>query len=108
MSPLYLAAKIRQETGAELSNKSILGNTSFDGRSYRGYYNYYNIGAYGSTTTSPVELGLKYAKGGTSNSKSYGRPWISPQLAISGGAEYIANLILQKDRIPSILNALIR
>ena len=96
VSPLYLAAKIRQETGAKLTNKSISGNASFDGRSYRGYYNYYNIGAYGSTTTSPVELGLKYAKGGTSNSKSYERPWSSPLLAISGGAQYIAESYIAK------------
>ena len=96
VSPLYLAAKIRQETGAKLTNKSISGNASFDGRSYRGYYNYYNIGAYGSTTISPVELGLKYAKGGTSNSKSYESPWISPPLTISGGAEYIAKSYIAK------------
>lgn len=56
-------------------------------RSYIGYYNYYNIGASSSTTISPVEKGLQYAKN---------KGWISPILAIDGGAEYIAQSYIKK------------
>lgn len=91
VSPLFLAAKIRQETGAKLTNGSISGNYSFGGKSYRGYYNFYNIGAYSTSTGSAIANGLVYAKGGSSNSKSYTRPWISPALAIEGGAQFLAS-----------------
>lgn len=92
VSPLFLAAKIRQETGASLKNKSISGNTS----PYIGYYNYYNIGAYSSNQGSAVLNGLYYAKGGSSNSKTYGRPWTSPVLSINGGAEFLAKSYIAK------------
>lgn len=95
VSPLFLAAKIRQETGAKLSNGSISGNYSYGGKSYRGYYNYYNIGAY-STTGSAIANGLVFAKGGTNKSKTYKRPWTSPVLAIDGGAEYIAKSYISR------------
>lgn len=96
VSPLFLAAKIRQETGAKLSNGSISGNFSYGGKSYRGYYNYYNIGAYSTSTGSAVANGLVYAQGGTGKLKTYKRPWISPVLAIDGGAQYIANAYISR------------
>lgn len=96
ISPLFLAAKIRQETGAKLSNGSISGDYTYGGKSYRGYYNYYNIGAYSTSTGSPVANGLYYAKGGKTNSKSYGRPWSTPILSIDGGAQYIASAYILK------------
>ena len=73
VSPLFLAAKIRQETGAKLSSGSISGNFSYGGKSYRGYYNYYNIGAYSTSTGSAVANGLVYAQGGKDKQKTYGR-----------------------------------
>lgn len=96
ISPLFLAAKIRQETGASLSNGSISGNYSYGGKSYKGYYNYYNIGAYSTSTGSAIANGLYYAKGGKTNSKSYGRPWSTPVLSIDGGAQYIASAYILK------------
>lgn len=93
VSPLFLAAKIRQETGAKLSHGSISGNFS---KTYRGYYNYYNIGAYSTATGSAVANGLFYAQGGANQSKTYKRPWISPVLAIDGGAEYIAKAYISR------------
>ena len=68
VSPIFLAAKIKQETGAKLTNGSISGNYS---STYRGYYNYYNIGATATSTGSAVANGLKYAKGGTNGDTSY-------------------------------------
>ncbi len=96
VSPLFLAAKIRQETGAKLSSGSISGNFSYGGKSYRGYYNYYNIGAYSTSTGSAVANGLVYAQGGKDKQKTYGRPWTSPILAIDGGAQYIAKAYISR------------
>lgn len=92
VSPLFLAAKIRQETGGSLKNGSISGNYSYGGKSYRGYYNFYNIGAYSTSTGSAVANGLTYAKG----KSSYGRPWNSPIKAIDGGAQYLASAYISK------------
>lgn len=92
ISPLFLAAKIKQETGAKLSCGSISGNFSYRGVSYRGYYNFFNIGATSTSTGSAVANGLSYAKGG----KSYSRPWISPLLSINGGAEFLAKSYISK------------
>lgn len=92
VSPLFLAAKIRQETGGSLKNGSISGNYSYGGKSYRGYYNFYNIGAYSTSTGSAIANGLNYARGGS----SYGRPWNSPVKAIDGGALYLASAYISR------------
>lgn len=86
VSPLFLAAKIRQETSASLKNGSISGNFSYGGVSYRGYYNFFNIGATSTATGSAVANGLSYAKG----KSGYGRPWNSPVKSIDGGAQFLA------------------
>lgn len=92
VSPLFLASKIKQETGAKLSNGSISGDYSYNGTEYTGYYNYYNIGATSTSTGSAVANGLTYAKG----SGSYSRPWTSPVLAIKGGAQFLAESYIAK------------
>lgn len=92
VSPLFLAAKIRQETGASLKSGSISGNYSYGGKSYRGYYNFYNIGAYSTSTGSAIANGLTYSKG----SSGYGRPWDSPLKAIDGGAQYLASAYIAR------------
>lgn len=92
VSPLFLASKIRQETGASLSNGSISGNFSYGGVSYRGYYNFYNIGAFSTSTGSAVANGLSYARSG----KSYGRPWNSPVKSIDGGAQFLAQAYIAR------------
>lgn len=92
ISPLVLASKIKQETGAKLTNGSISGNFSYNNVSYRGYYNFYNIGASATATGSAVANGLSYAM----KSGSYQRPWTSPLLAIHGGAEFLAESYIAK------------
>lgn len=96
VSPVFLASKIKQETGGKLTNGSISGDFSYKGISYRGYYNFYNIGATSTSTGSAVANGLTYAKGGTSGATSYARPWLSPLLAISGGAKFIGSSYISK------------
>lgn len=98
VSPLFLTSKIRQETGAKLTNGSISGKYSYGRKSYRGYYNYYNIGAVpGGATGSAVANGLIFAKGGSSGKNtSYTRPWWSPVSSITGGAQWIAEKFIKR------------
>ena len=96
VSPVFLAAKIKQETGARLTNGSISGNYSSGGVSYRGYYNYYNIGANATAEGSAIAKGLTYAQGGKNGDTSYSRPWKSPVLAIKGGAQFLASSYISK------------
>ncbi|MBQ9165987.1 MAG: Ig-like domain-containing protein, partial [Oscillospiraceae bacterium] len=83
VSPYYLASKIAQETGATTTNASISGTYS----GYTGIYNFYNIGAYASTTGEAVTNGLKYAK-------EHG--WTNPILAVKGGADFLASSYIAK------------
>ncbi len=98
ISPIVLASKIRQETSGSLTNGSLSGMYSYGGVSYRGYYNFYNIGANGvsSSQGSAIANGLLFAKGGKDGSTSYGRPWTSPLLAIDGGAQYMTDSYLRR------------
>lgn len=81
ISPLYLAAKIKQETGGKLTNGSISGKY----KSYTGYYNFFNIGA--NSGSDPVSNGLKYAKS---------KKWTDPVTSINGGASYIASQYVKR------------
>ena len=85
ISPLYLAAVIRQEIG-------YADNPSINGRSekYPGYYNYYNIFAYTTADESANDHGLWYAKGQGFGATTYNRPWDTRLKALKGGAQYMA------------------
>lgn len=76
VNPYYLASKIIQEVGNKGSG-SVSGKES----GYIGYYNFYNIGAYASTTGGAVENGLNHAKS---------KGWDTPRKSIVGGAQFIA------------------
>ena len=80
VSPYVIAAMIIQEQGSDGRGNSICGNYA----GYTGYYNYFNVGAYASDGMGAVQRGLWYA----SQSGTYGRPWTTPESAISGGAEF--------------------
>ncbi len=73
-------------------------NIPMAGNLYRGYYNYYNIGAVpGGATGSAVANGLIFAKGGSSGKNtSYTRPWMSPVSSITGGAQWIAEKFIKR------------
>ena len=79
VNPYVLCAMIIQEQGKGTSG-SISGNTA----GYKGYYNFFNVGAYQSGDMSAVTRGLWYA----SQSGSYGRPWNSIEKSIVGGSMY--------------------
>lgn len=82
ISPYHLASKVIQEVG-----KSGSKSTSGDNATYKGIYNFYNVGA----NTGYLD-GLKWA----SESGSYGRPWNSQYKSIIGGAEFIASGYISK------------
>lgn len=83
VNPNVLAAMIIQEQGW---NGSSLTSGNYSG--YKGYYNFFNIGAYKGDGMNAVERGLWYAKGGNSGATSYSRPWNTPYKSILGGAQF--------------------
>ena len=86
VSPYILASRSRQEVGG--GSDAITGTHS----SYKGYYNFFNIGANSSASGNALSNGLKYA----ATSGSWRRPWTSPWLAIVGGAEFIGESYIAK------------
>jgi len=93
VSPLHLASRVKQEGGTKETYDAVSGNSNltYDGKSLKGAYNYYNIGAYGDV---PVARGLAVAKGyiGTFD----GTPWDTREKAIKFGAKFIANDYISK------------
>lgn len=83
INAIYLASRIRQETGGNYSNYSLSGRSAtVNGVYYPHIYNPYNIGA-----NTGAEDGIVWAAKGT----SYLRPWTNIQTAIKGGAYFIAD-----------------
>lgn len=85
ISPFHLASRVYQEQGREGTSPLISG--TYPG--YEGYYNYFNIGASGSTNKQVIESGLKYAKTATP-------PWNSPYNAIYYGAKILGSNYITK------------
>ena len=85
INPCYLASKILNEVGND-GSYSVWGNHS----QYPGIYNFYNIGA--TDGTNAITRGLAWANGGADGStKTYGRPWNTPEKSIMGGAQFLAS-----------------
>lgn len=83
VNAIYLASRIRQETGGNYSNYSLAGNSvTVSGVYYPHIYNPYNIGAY-----TGAQDGIVWAASGT----SYLRPWTTIPIAIAGGASFISS-----------------
>lgn len=78
VNPNVIAAMIVQEQGVKGTSGLISGTYS----GYKGYYNFFNIGAYTTSTMSAVQRGLWYAK----QSGSYERPWSTVYKSIKGGS----------------------
>lgn len=91
VSPYHLATRVKQEvvTGTNSLSNSVSGTVS----DYEGLYNFYNIGAYHSTTSGEAVINaLKYALSGSGNvalDALYRIPWDNPYDAIVGGAYII-------------------
>ena len=92
VSPYHLASRIKQEVGPFLTHSSISGTVE----GYKGYYNFYNIGATSSSEPmGAIKNGLQYAKDGKGASeetkKKYLIPWNTKEKAITGGAIFIGS-----------------
>ena len=88
VSPVHLASRILQEQGISGSIASLGGDFTYNGNTYNGYFNFYNIHATGS---DPAVQGLVWAMGGIDGSgTSYLRPWNSPHKSIMGGAKFLS------------------
>lgn len=82
--PFTLASMMIQEQGVNGTGRSISGTVA----GYEGYYNYFNIGAYATSSMTAVERGLWYAKGSGVGATTYGRPWDTRTKSMKGGALY--------------------
>ena len=96
VSPYHLASRILQEVSPKGSD-SVSGTY----QDMIGYYNFYNIGAYGGS--DPVYAGLMTARDGISGysaakNESFLFPWTDPARAISGGAVFIGQDYINVDQ----------
>lgn len=80
VSPYVIASKIRQEQGTDGNSALISGNYTGAGGIYKGYYNFFNWSANGSTNTAVIENGLKYAQR---------CGWNTKEKSIVGGAKQL-------------------
>ncbi len=96
INPCYIASKILNEVGSD-GSYSIYG----DHPTYPGIYNFYNIGA--TDGTGAIARGLLWAKGGSSGSKTYGRPWTTPEKSIMGGAQFLSEEYIAKGQYTGYL-----
>ncbi|MBO5995043.1 MAG: SH3 domain-containing protein [Firmicutes bacterium] len=83
VNPYVIASIILQEQGTQGKGGCISGTV----KGYRGYFNFFNIGAYRTSSMNAVERGVWYA----SQSGRYGRPWNTRYKSIKGGANFYAS-----------------
>ncbi|MBQ6655249.1 MAG: hypothetical protein IJM79_06995 [Erysipelotrichaceae bacterium] len=94
-SPIYLATLAKQESGVNGSSATSGAAFTYNGKTYSGLYNFFNIGA--SSGTDNWKKGLIFANGGEDGSATtYERPWTSPVKAIRGGALWIVKGYINK------------
>ena len=82
VSPYHLASRARQEqgvSGTTLSSGTVPG--------YEGYYNFYNINAYTTSSASAVQNGARHAQS---------QGWSNPYLSIMGGAAFLAKAYIAR------------
>ena len=89
VSPFMLAARVKQEQGTTGKSGSISGTYS----GYEGIYNFFNIGAYKTSTMSAVERGLWYA---SQTDAATLRPWNSRYNSIMGGSSILGSQYINK------------
>lgn len=78
ISAVHIASRIKQEiSGISETDPRLGGTFNYNGQSYSGYYNFFNIGVYGD---NKIVKGMIYAK-------DHG--WDSPFDAVYGGALFI-------------------
>ena len=83
VSPYHLASRCKQEQGKKGTSPLITGLYN----NYEGYYNFFNVGAYTTSTASAAVNGLLTAKN---------NGWDSIYKSISGGSTVVANNYVKK------------
>lgn len=83
VNPYLLAARARQEQGSG----SVLIYGTYPG--FEGYYNFFNIGAYGPTTSAIITAGLTYAK-------NHG--WNTIYKSLEGGAAMLSSYYVKSGK----------
>lgn len=93
VSPYMLAARLVQEQGRKGTSNLISGTYEGENGELKGYYNYFNIQASGTTDKEIIENGLACAKGTLTSKKGIklceGNNWTSPYLSIIGGSKFV-------------------
>ena len=85
VSPFHLACRVYQEQGKGTSQ--LISGTYDVVPEYKGYYNYFNIGASGTTDKQVIETGLARARK---------EGWNTPYASLNGGAGILSvNYILR-------------
>ena len=91
VSPLHIGSRIRLEVGKNGSHSTDGGEFTYKGKTYSGYYNFFNIGAYPQTVDgveySAITMGLVKAKN---------NGWDSVDKAIEAGVQFLANGYITK------------
>lgn len=88
VSPYHLAARCRNEQGVNGAPQS-LGTA----KGYEGYFNFFDVQAYATSTLTAGQMGARYAK--TVNQK-YLLPWTNQYLSIIGGSIYLGTGYINK------------
>ena len=83
VNPYVIASKIIQEQGREGKGSLISGTYG----SYKGYYNFFNVGATGTSDTDVIVSGLEMAKA---------KGWTNRYLSILGGAKFLGENYISK------------
>ena len=97
VSPVHIASRIKQEVSSNGSSSTSGGSFKWKGKTYKGYYNFFNIGAYEVTINgvkySAVTRGLAYAAKLISRT---GKKWNNISTSILEGSNFIAKGYITK------------
>lgn len=100
ISPVQMISRMIQEVGLNGGTATNGNEWTHNGITASGYYNFFNIGASGSTT--PALDGLVCAYGGINGTDtSYFKPWNSPYKAIIGGSMFLSDGYLSRGQYTS-------
>ncbi len=88
VSPYHLASRMRQEMGTK-GTALAFGTVS----GYEGYFNYFNIQAYATSTMTAHQMGAKYA---STTNFAYSLPWTNQYKAITGGSAFIGKSYINR------------
>lgn len=93
INPYNIAARTRQEQG--VSGTELAFGTVPDTSQYKlkGYFNFFNIGAYDHNNLTALQNGALYASGSNS---TYYLPWTSPYTSILGGSKIIKSQYIDR------------